>query len=275
MGDILGLRMSTQVNTQDSPKSPTDTQALSLLLEYELVGLQNNRILDLSLPLLIFATRLSKIRDLDSEYITNIKEEIAREILAISSSLSALHIYEDKELIKLRYCLCVFIDEMLLANESFINSHFANHTLTIRLFDEMLGGDKFYDIVGQWLLNPSKHKDMLEFVYTCLILGYKGKYALQEQDSNKINHFCNDIATTLAPVLDSDEERAFKLAYKNIKHENIIERLKRKYIKPFFGFGILGVVIVAFVFSYLKLESHNTIVQNSLKQYIQTFTQEK
>ena len=107
MGDISGLRMSAQANAQDSPKSPTDTQALPLLLEYELVGLQNNRILDLSLPLLIFATRLSKIRDLDSEYITNIKEEIAREILAISSSLSALHIYEDKELIKLRYCLCV------------------------------------------------------------------------------------------------------------------------------------------------------------------------
>lgn len=264
--------MST--TTLDSNQGQINTKVLPLLLEYDFTGLENNKILDLSLPLLLFATRLSKIRDLDSEYITHTKEVLVGDVLTISSSLSALHLYEDKEIIKLRYCLCVFIDEMLLANESFINSHFANHTLTIRLFDEMLGGDKFYDIAGQWLLSPSKHKDMLEFVYACLVLGYRGKYALEEQGLQKINHFCNDIAKVLAPILDSDEEKAFQLAYNNMKQENMIDRLKRKYAKPFFSFGIIGVVVVAFAFSYLKLESHNAIVQNALTQQIHKFTQE-
>uniref|UniRef100_UPI001F24DABC DotU family type IV/VI secretion system protein n=1 Tax=Helicobacter trogontum TaxID=50960 RepID=UPI001F24DABC len=62
---------------------------------------------------------------------------------------------------------------------------FTNHTLTNRLFNEMLGGDKFYGIAGQYLLNPSKYKDMLEFIYACLILGYKGKYTVDKQGDEK------------------------------------------------------------------------------------------
>lgn len=262
--------MPTQTDMLDSNQK---LQTSPLLLEYNLLGLENNKILDLSLPLLLFATRLSKIHNPEPAYIGNIKDILAKEILAISSNLSALQIYEDKDIIKIRYCLCVFIDEMLLANESFINSHFVNQTLTIRFFDEMLGGDKFYDIAGQWLLSPSKYKDMLEFIYTCLILGYKGKYSLQEQGLQKINHFCETIATALAPVLDSNEEKAFKVAYKNMKQGSIIEYIKHKYAKPFFIFGVIGVVIVSFVFSYIKLESHNAFMQNTLIQHIQSFTQ--
>ncbi|TLD91222.1 type IVB secretion system protein IcmH/DotU, partial [Helicobacter trogontum] len=161
-----------------------DTQC-SLLLESNFAGMQNNKILDLSLPLLLFATRLSKIHALDDDLIVEIRDTFANQVLAISGSLSAMHCYDEKDLIKFRYCLCVFIDEMLLRNESIMNSDFTNHTLTNRLFNEMLGGDKFYGIAGQYLLNPSKYKDMLEFIYACLILGYKGKYTVDKQGDEK------------------------------------------------------------------------------------------
>ncbi len=245
----------------------------SLLLEHNLEGLSNNKILDYSLPILILATRLSKTKNLDSEYIANIKEIFVSEILTISSNLGTLNIYEDKDLIKLRYCLCVFIDEMLLRNESFINSQFAHNTLTIRLFDEMLGGDKFYDIAGQWLLSPNKYKDMLEFIYACIVLGYKGKYALDAKDKDKIDRFCNDIALAIAPVLDTSENKAFELAYKNTQKINLLDRWRRKYLKPLFIFGVIGVVIVVFLFSYLKLESHNNIVHDELMKDIKQFIQ--
>ncbi|WP_275051052.1 DotU family type IV/VI secretion system protein, partial [Helicobacter trogontum] len=32
---------------------------------------------------------------------------------------------------------------------------------------------------------PSKYKDMLEFIYACLILGYKGKYTVDKQGDEK------------------------------------------------------------------------------------------
>ena len=194
------------------------------------------------------------------------------EILTISSSLSMLHLYDEKDIIKLRYCLCVFIDEMLLHNEIFINSHWANHTLTIRLFNETLGGDKFFDIAGQWLLDPKKHKDMLEFIYACLICGYAGKYALDDQD--KILYFCNDIAQAIAPVLDSNEQIALNLPYKHIHRPNHLEEFKRKYLKPFFIVAIVGVMAVSFLFSYLKLESNNSLLQSKLSQDIKAFMQE-
>lgn len=250
-----------------------DTQAkeYSSLLEYNLMGLQNNKILDLTFPILLFVSRLSKINGLDSGYIGNVKETLAGEILTISGKLSASHKYDDRDLIKLRYCLCVFIDEILLSNESFINSHWANHTLTIRLFNETLGGDKFYDIAGQWLLTPEKHKDMLEFIYACLVLGYTGKYAFESID--KINYLCNDIASAIAPALHSSEQTAFNLPHRITSTHNHLAHFKQKYLKPFLLFAIVGIIAVAFTFSFLKLESNNTIVQNKLAQDIQSFVQ--
>lgn len=264
MGIILRVSMSTKAN---------DTQ-YSLLIESNFVGIQNNKILDLSLPLLLFATRLSKLHTLDSDLIVEIKENFANQVLAISGSLSATHCYEEKDLIKLRYCLCVFIDEMLLRNESIMDSDFINHTLTNRLFNEMLGGDKFYGIAGQYLLSPSKYKDMLEFIYACLSLGYKGKYAFDKQGDEKINHLCNDIAAAIAPVLDSNEDIAFDFAYKNITRNNILEMFKKRYIKPFLFIAIVCTIVVSFLFSMLKIESNNTITKNTLIHNIQKLKQD-
>ncbi|TLD86147.1 MULTISPECIES: type IVB secretion system protein IcmH/DotU [Helicobacter] len=251
-------------------------QELSLLLETNFANhcnnMQNNKILHLTLPLLLFATRLSKTGTLDDSYITNTEETFANEILSIGSNLNALRCYEDKDLIKLRYCLCVFIDEMLLHNESFINSHFAKHTLTIRLFDEMLGGDKFYGIANQWLLTPSKHKDMLEFIYTCLILGYQGKYASDTQGKQKINHLCCNIANSLAPAMGSSEEKAFELALNHQEQTRILKLLHKKYLRPFWLMAIIcSIVALFFLFSFLKLESQKAITQDTLKQNLQHF----
>ena len=264
MGIILRVFMNAQIN---------DTQC-SLLLESNFAGMQNNKILDLSLPLLLFATRLSKIHALDDEVIVEIRDTFANQVLAISGSLSAMHCHDEKDLIKFRYCLCVFIDEMLLRNESIMNSDFTNHTLTNRLFNEMLGGDKFYGIAGQYLLNPSKYKDMLEFIYACLILGYKGKYTVDKQGDEKINHLCNDIAAAITPALDSNEDIAFNVAHKNIVRNNVLELFKKRYLKPFLLIVVMCTVVVSFFFSMLKIESNNTITKNTLMQNIKKFKQE-
>lgn len=258
---------------RESMDTNTNSTQFSLLLESDFMGIQNNRILDLSLPILLFATRLSKMQALDDNMIVEIKETFANQVLAISGSLSTLHCYEDRDLIRLRYCLCVFIDEMLLRNESIMNSNFTNHTLTNRLFNEMLGGDKFYGIAGQYLLNPSKYKDMLEFIYTCLILGYKGKYAFDKQGDEKINHLCNDIAAAIAPALDSNENIAFEFASKNIEHNNILEMFKKR-LKPLLFIIILCTIIISFLSSMFKIESNNTITKNILMQNIQKLKQD-
>ena len=66
--------MSMSSDIQEHNTDQLHSKVLPLLLEYDLKGLQNNKVLDLTLPLLLFAARLSKMHNLEATYITNVKE---------------------------------------------------------------------------------------------------------------------------------------------------------------------------------------------------------
>lgn len=246
----------------------------SALADSALNGLQLNKALDYSLPLLLLATRLSKTKSLNEDSITRIKAFFTDEIIALSSKLGSLNIYTEKDLIKFKYCLCVFIDEMLLRNEIFIGSHWANHTLAIRMFDEALGGDKFYDIVRQWLLSADKHKDMLEFIYACLVLGYKGKYSLDSQGEDKIEYLCSDIASAIAPIIGSNEDVAFELAYQNMPENRFLRKLGHRHFKKAFIFIAIIATIATFCYCLITIQTHNEIIKNDIASSIESFTQD-
>lgn len=109
-------------------QSNIETQEFSLLLSSDLSGLKNNKVVDYCLELLLLSFRLSKVTLLDTSTIESLREKIVNDILTWSSKLSVLKEYDEKDIIRLRYCLCVFIDEMLMKNELFINSSWANNT---------------------------------------------------------------------------------------------------------------------------------------------------
>lgn len=249
-------------------QSNTETQEFSLLLNSNLNGLKNNKVLDYCLELLLLSFRLSKVALLDTSVIESFREKIINDILAWSSKLSALKEYDEKDITRLRYCLCVFIDEMLMKNELFINSSWANNTLTVRLFDETLGGDNFYNITSSWLNNPAKNKDFLEFIYACLVLGYKGKYSNNKDVEERILLFCNNIASSLSPLYDVDEELAFTKAYDGIIKENFWQNFQRMYLKKILIAFPLCIVVGVFIYAVFDLEVNNIQIQNNVNGII-------
>lgn len=106
MGSVLSMEESN-TNKQSNIEP-------SLLLNRGFYGLLNNKVLDHSLELLLLSSRLSKIDTLETSKIEVIKEKMINDILSISSKLSTYKEYEDKDIIKLRYCLCVFMDEIIM-----------------------------------------------------------------------------------------------------------------------------------------------------------------
>ena len=202
-----------------------ETKDISLLLSSELSGLKNNKVVDYSLELLLLTFRLCNVSSLETSTIENLKEKLVNDILVWSAKLSGSKEYDEKDIVKLRYCLCVFIDESLMKNELFMSSSWANNTLTIRLFDETLGGDNFYDIALSWLNNPAKNKDFLEFIYALLVLGYKGKYSNDKDVKERILYLCNNIASSLSPLLNANEELAFTKAYVKEAKESLIYKI--------------------------------------------------
>lgn len=249
-------------------KQSAEAQEFSLLLSSDLSSLKNNIVVDYCLELLLFSFRLSHIASLDTSAIESFREKMVNDILIWSSKLSALKEYDERDIIKLRYCLCVFIDELLMKNELFINSSWANNTLTVRLFDETLGGDNFYDIAHSWLNNPAKNKDFLEFIYVCIILGYKGKYSNNKDMEERILLFCNNIASSLVPLYDVCEELAFTKAYDGAIKESFWQKFQKVYLKRFLIILPLCIVVGVYIYTIFDLETNNIRIQNKTNDII-------
>lgn len=246
----------------------------SVLSQTNLLGLGTNLALDHVLPLLLLANRVSKLQNFSQSEMANLREKLINDILSTTSKISNLGIYEEDDIIRLRYCLCVFIDESLLKNEIFMNSFWANNTLTTRFFNENLGGNKFFGIMDKWFENVGKNKDFLEFIYACLVLGYKGKYETQEDCNEKISYLCENIAAAVSPLIKADEN-LFEKSYLKQTKKSFLEVFSLKRLKFYFILLAIAMIAAAFLYSTYSMDQNNIRNDSILNNKIENFMDNK
>jgi type IV / VI secretion system protein, dotU family len=246
----------------------------SVLSQTNLLGLGTNLALDHVLPLLLLANRVSKLQNFSQSEMANLREKLINDILSTTSKISNLSIYEEDDIIRLRYCLCVFIDESLLKNEIFMNSFWANNTLTTRFFNENLGGNKFFGIMDKWFENVGKNKDFLEFIYACLVLGYKGKYETQEDCNEKISYLCENIAAAVSPLIKADEN-VFEKSYLKQTKKSFLEIFSLKRLKFYFILLAIAMIAAAFLYSTYSMDQNNIRNDSVLNNKIENFMDNK
>ncbi|MDO4874809.1 MAG: type IVB secretion system protein IcmH/DotU [Campylobacter sp.] len=246
----------------------------SVLSQTNLLGLGTNLALDHVLPLLLLANRVSKLQNFSQSEMANLREKLINDILSTTSKISNLGIYEEDDIIRLRYCLCVFIDESLLKNEIFMNSFWANNTLTTRFFNENLGGNKFFGIMDKWFENVGKNKDFLEFIYACLVLGYKGKYETQEDCNEKISYLCENIAAAVSPLIKADEN-VFEKSYLKQTRKSFLEVFSLKRLKFYFILLAIAMIAAAFLYSTYSMDQNNIRNDSVLNNKIENFMDNK
>ena len=246
----------------------------SVLSQTNLLGLGTNLALDHVLPLLLLANRVSKLQNFSQSEMANLRAKLINDILSTTSKISNLGIYEEDDIIRLRYCLCVFIDESLLKNEIFMNSFWANNTLTTRFFNENLGGNKFFGIMDKWFENVGKNKDFLEFIYACLVLGYKGKYETQEDCNEKISYLCENIAAAVSPLIKADEN-VFEKSYLKQTKKSFLEVFSLKRLKFYFILLAIAMIAAAFLYSTYSMDQNNIRNDSILNNKIENFMDNK
>ena len=246
----------------------------SVLSQTNLLGLGTNLALDHVLPLLLLANRVSKLQNFSQSEMANLREKLINDILSTTSKISNLGIYEEDDIIRLRYCLCVFIDESLLKNEIFMNSFWANNTLTTRFFNENLGGNKFFGIMDKWFENVGKNKDFLEFIYACLVLGYKGKYETQEDCNEKISYLCENIAAAVSPLIKADEN-VFEKSYLKQTKKSFLEVFSLKRLQFYFILLAIAMIAAAFLYGTYSMDQNNIRNDSILNNKIENFMDNK
>ena len=125
--------------------------------------------------------------------------------------------YTEKQLETAKFALASYIDEMVLMAQFPFRDEWEKYPLQLKYFGEHLAGVKFFERLTEILRDPSRHGDLLELYYMCLLLGYKGRFRDYFEDE------LADVALyliRLADVLDVDLNAAIasKLASNAAKY---------------------------------------------------------
>jgi type VI secretion system protein ImpK len=84
-----------------------------------------------------------------------------------------------------RYALCATIDDVVLNTPWGGQSVWAQQSMVGTFHRETHGGDRFYDLLDKLQQNPAGNRDLLEFLYMCLSLGFEGRLRIEPRGGER------------------------------------------------------------------------------------------
>jgi type VI secretion system protein ImpK len=92
-----------------------------------------------------------------------------------------LHIAAD-DIEAAKYAFCAALDETILASSFPLRAAWERRPLQLLLFGDQLAGEHFFDKLELLRLQGSERLQALQVFHMCLLLGFKGRYALDGAD---------------------------------------------------------------------------------------------
>lgn len=81
-----------------------------------------------------------------------------------------------------KFALAAFVDETVLTNNFPLRHEWEKNPLQLEYFGEQLAGNKFFEKLEAMLKQIEVTQDAVEVYYLCMLLGFKGRYAVYEQE---------------------------------------------------------------------------------------------
>lgn len=81
-----------------------------------------------------------------------------------------------------KFALASFVDEAVLTNNFPLRTEWERNPLQLEYFQESMGGNKFFEKLESMLTQIDVTQDAVEIYYFCMLLGFKGRYGVYEQD---------------------------------------------------------------------------------------------
>ena len=97
-----------------------------------------------------------------------------------------------------KFALASFFDETILTNNFPLKVEWEKNPLQLELFGEQLAGNKFFEKLESMLKQIEVTQDAVEVYYYSMLLGFKGRYAIYEQE--KLLAIMEETANALVKV---------------------------------------------------------------------------
>lgn len=169
-----------------------------------------------------------------------------------------------------KYALAAFVDEAVLTSDNSERMEWMSHPLQLKFFGEHLAGESFFSKLNALRQGGEKNLELLELYYTCLQLGFEGKYkmrglealmALQVDLRSQIDGYRGIIDPKLSPD--------------GVPKSGIIARVSRNV--PYWVMAVVTIGLLFFSYAGYSVILSDRVEQSlqRLNQHLSMLTQEE
>jgi type VI secretion system protein ImpK len=149
-----------------------------------LVAVKNlNPLVNAALPLLDLVVQI-KNRAVHNN-VESLRDHVVAEINAFERKITPLGL-APQTMRAARYALCATIDDIVLNTPWGSRSLWTQRSMVATFHNEVVGGDRFWDLVNQLKRDAAVNLDLLELLYFCITLGFEGKYRVIPRGASEL-----------------------------------------------------------------------------------------
>lgn len=252
----------SDMSSVSAPRSDDIQDDESRHYRLALRGNSLNPMIDAATPLLGMVLRLKSMssRGLPD----HLFEQVATDIRAIEQLLQNQG-YEPGTIISFRYVLCTFIDETALGQGWSTQNEWIKQSLLVHFHNETWGGEKVFILLERLMGEPKRYQDLLEFLYLCFSLGFRGRYKVSTQNHDEFEHIFRRLHHILHQLRG---DNLFPLLHQNKKsasgHYHLAQRLGIKHLLT----GGITLLIVIYLFYMLRLNAQTQDILHQLNNLL-------
>ncbi len=166
-----------------------------------------NPLVDSAAYLFSIIGRLKQIKSYRHLY--KLHKELVAEINNFQDTAKS-HGYSSEYILVSRYALCVTLDDTITTTSWGGQGQWDNYSLLTAFNQESGQQERFFIILERLIKDPNLYIELMEFMYLCLSLGFKGSYRSTEFSNNQLELISNalykrirahkgDFSKTLSP----------------------------------------------------------------------------
>ena len=150
-----------------------------------------------------------------------------------------------------RYMLCAFLDEAILNTPWGADSNWSSHTLLAEFYNESFAGEKVFELQSRMMRDPRRYLHLLELVYVCLSMGFRGKFRLDARGDEQLEEVRRTLYREISQLRGSSE-RELSPHWQGV--QDLRPKLTRFLPVWLFVAASVAIMVIAFVVLLWSLE---------------------
>ncbi len=122
----------------------------------------------------------------------HLQKELIQEINTFQDSAKT-HGYSSEYILVSRYALCTTLDDIISNTLWGAQGQWDHYSLLIVFNQEAPQQDRFFIILERIIKDPALYIDIMELMYICLSLGFKGSYRSTEYSNNQLEQITTSL----------------------------------------------------------------------------------